>query len=260
MDKIKVYIVDDNREFVSMLQTYLKSQDNIELVGSATNGEDALNFIGSNEVDIVLLDLVMPNKDGIYVLENLPIEKRRAKFIVLSAFGQEEVLRKTSNLGVNYFLLKPFELKHLSNMIEDIYSGEYLKDSKEEKMRERITLESAITKLLHEIGVPAHIKGYLYIREAIMKVYNDIEMLGAVTKVLYPTIAEEYNTTSSRVERAIRHAIEVAWNRGSIDVIEDIFGYTVSISKSKPTNSEFIAMIADKLKLEFNKKKHLVSA
>ena len=178
---------------------------------------------------------------------------------MLTAFGQEDVTKKAVELGASYFILKPFDMEHLATNIRQV-SGKsapiirksiryWLSFTASEPSKPK-NLDASITSIIHEIGVPAHIKGYMYLREAISMVYNDIELLGSITKVLYPDIAKKFNTTASRVERAIRHAIEVAWSRGNIESISSLFGYTVSMSKAKPTNSEFIAMVADKLRLE----------
>jgi two-component system response regulator (stage 0 sporulation protein A) len=201
----------------------------------------------------------MPHLDGLAVLERLRELKKGTlpNVIMLTAFGQEDVTKKAVELGASYFILKPFDMENLGNHIRQV-SGKgnpitrklpaaNYRPQMEQKPK---NLDASITSIIHEIGVPAHIKGYLYLREAISMVYNDIELLGSITKVLYPDIAKKYNTTASRVERAIRHAIEVAWSRGNIDSISSLFGYTVSMSKAKPTNSEFIAMVADKLRLE----------
>ena len=210
----------------------------------------------------MLLDIVMPNFDGLQVLNNLASDntyKKPKHIIVFSAFNQESLLVKSSELGADYFVMKPFNVNHIIELINDLGSKVEItrkaaKNSVFAIQSETPTdLNSEITAILHEIGVPAHIKGYLYLREAIAMVYNNIEILGSITKVLYPEVAKKYRTTSSRVERAIRHAIEVAWNRGNIDAISSIFSYTVSLAKSKPTNSEFIAMIADRLRLEHRK-------
>jgi two-component system response regulator (stage 0 sporulation protein A) len=175
---------------------------------------------------------------------------------MLTAFGQEDVTKKAVDLGASYFILKPFDMEHLASQIRQVSgtttssirkSSTVYRSQTEAKPK---NLDASITSIIHEIGVPAHIKGYMYLREAISMVYNDIELLGSITKVLYPDIAKKFNTTASRVERAIRHAIEVAWSRGNIESISSLFGYTVSMTKAKPTNSEFIAMVADKLRLE----------
>ncbi|WP_096153485.1 MULTISPECIES: sporulation transcription factor Spo0A [Bacillus] len=256
--KMKVCIVDDNRELVSLLDEYISAQDDMEVVGVAYNGQDCLHVLEEKNPDILVLDIIMPHLDGLAVLEkmrelNMP---KHPNVIMLTAFGQEDVTKKAVDLGASYFILKPFDMENLVNHIRQI-SGKgtpFLKRSTSPQIRQSEpkvkNLDANITSIIHEIGVPAHIKGYLYLREAISMVYNDIELLGSITKVLYPDIAKKFNTTASRVERAIRHAIEVAWSRGNIDSISSLFGYTVSMSKAKPTNSEFIAMVADKLRLE----------
>ncbi|MEH6940336.1 sporulation transcription factor Spo0A [Bacillus sp. JJ722] len=262
MKKVKVCIVDDNRELVRLLDDYISNQDDMEVIGVAYNGQECLNMLQSTNPDVLLLDIIMPHIDGLAVLEkvrdngqiNLP------NVIMLTAFGQEDVTKKAVELGASYFILKPFDMEYLgekirqvsgkissTNSVKSPLSNNYRSSYEQNKPR---NLDASITTIIHEIGVPAHIKGYLYLREAISMVYNDIELLGSITKVLYPDIAKKYKTTASRVERAIRHAIEVAWSRGNIDSISSLFGYTVSMSKAKPTNSEFIAMVADKLRLE----------
>ncbi|MBM7693243.1 two-component system response regulator (stage 0 sporulation protein A) [Peribacillus deserti] len=260
MKKIKVCIVDDNRELVGLLEEYISSQEDMEVAGIAHNGQECLQMLGQVDPDVLILDIIMPHLDGLGVLERIRDIKKNSlpHVIMLTAFGQEDVTKKAVELGASYFILKPFDMENLTNNIRQI-SGKsnsfmkksssfaYKSSSVESKPK---NLDASITSIIHEIGVPAHIKGYLYLREAISMVYNDIELLGSITKVLYPDIAKKYNTTASRVERAIRHAIEVAWSRGNIDSISSLFGYTVSMTKAKPTNSEFIAMVADKLRLE----------
>lgn len=259
MKKIKVALVDDNRELISLLVEYMSTQNDIEIVGTAHNGQDCLNLMEKVDVDVLILDIIMPHLDGLGVLERIR-ESETIPFpnvIMLTAFGQEDVTTKAVELGASYFILKPFDMEYLANHIRNV-SGKgtravksaAIAQTKKQGEDKAKNLEASITSVIHEIGVPAHIKGYLYLREAISMVYHDIELLGAITKVLYPDIAKKYNTTASRVERAIRHAIEVAWSRGNIDAISSLFGYTISMSKAKPTNSEFIAMVADKLRLE----------
>lgn len=250
MDTTSLYLVDDNKELLHMMESYFKEKNAFEVLSKSYDGEDCISFLSNNQVDVLLLDLIMPHVDGVKIVEELKNLDIDTKIIIISAFGQEKTMSKLVNLGVDYFIMKPFELPSLEEKIMEVMSEELIVLGEKNKDVEKIKLETEITKILHEIGVPAHIKGYQYIREAIFRIYFDLELLGSVTKVLYPDIAKQYGTTSSRVERAIRHAIEVAWNRGSIEAIDDIFGYTVSASKSKPTNSEFIAMIADKLRLE----------
>lgn len=255
MEKIKVCLVDDNRELVQLMSDYFDEQEDIEIIGTAYNGRDCLEMLEELEPDVLLLDIIMPHIDGLAVLNNLKGMEmtKKPNVIMLTAFGQEEVMKKAVDLGASYFILKPFDLDNLADQIRQaqgstVFTTGINKANKKEKKKQN--LEASITNIIHEIGVPAHIKGYMYLREAITMVYNDIELLGSITKVLYPDIAKKFNTTASRVERAIRHAIEVAWSRGNIDSISALFGYTISISKAKPTNSEFIAMVADRLRLE----------
>ncbi|HYK73104.1 MAG TPA: sporulation transcription factor Spo0A [Pseudoneobacillus sp.] len=259
MKKIKVCIVDDNRELVGLLEDYLSSQEDLEVVGIAHNGQECLTLLEQVEPDVLVLDIIMPHLDGLAVLERLREVRKNSlpNVIMLTAFGQEDVTKKAVDLGAAYFILKPFDMENLASIICQV-SGQtnqisrkpFTQGFRHQAEQKPKNLDASITSIIHEIGVPAHIKGYLYLREAISMVYNDIELLGSITKVLYPDIAKKYNTTASRVERAIRHAIEVAWSRGNIDSISSLFGYTVSMSKAKPTNSEFIAMVADKLRLE----------
>jgi two-component system, response regulator, stage 0 sporulation protein A len=258
MNKIKVVLADDNRELVHLLEDYLKNQDDMEVIGVAHNGKECLSLLSEQTPDVLLLDIIMPHLDGLAVLERMrEVEGASPHVIMLTAFGQEDVTKKAVDLGASYFILKPFDMDNLVNQIRQVCGNgapvkkslNYRNDQQPQK-RNKNDLSANITNIIHEIGVPAHIKGYMYLREAISMVYNDIELLGSITKVLYPDIAKKFNTTASRVERAIRHAIEVAWSRGNIDSISSLFGYTVSMSKAKPTNSEFIAMVADKLRLE----------
>lgn len=255
MEKISICIVDDNKELVHIMEDYLNNQDDMEVVGVTYNGMDCLQLVQSLQPDILILDLIMPHVDGLTLLKMIrELDTfKKPRIIMLTAFGQEEVMRQAVQLGANYFILKPFDFEHLLAKIRKIHHDDFTSTVMIEPNKssiKEIDLDASITDIMHEIGVPAHIKGYLYLREAIKMVYNDIELLGSITKILYPDIATKFNTTASRVERAIRHAIEVAWNRGNIDSITELFGYTINVSKAKPTNSEFIAMVADKLRLE----------
>jgi len=255
LQKISICIIDDNEELVHIMEDYLNNEEDIEVVGVSYNGINSLRLIEDLQPDVLILDLIMPHIDGLSVLKEIQAAQgiQKPRTIMLTAFGQEEVMRQAVQLGAHYFILKPFDFEQLLMKIREVHHGEFAETPFNEQVkpvRREVDLESNITNIMHEIGVPAHIKGYLYLREAIMMVYLDIELLGSITKILYPDIAEKYNTTASRVERAIRHAIEVAWNRGNIDSITDLFGYTINVSKAKPTNSEFIAMVADKLRLE----------
>jgi len=257
--KIKVLVADDNREFVELLKEYMLEQSDIEVIGVAYNGNEVLHIMEREIPDVLILDIIMPHLDGLGVLEKLrSIQlQKQPKIIMLTAFGQENITQRAVELGASYYILKPFDMDVLTNRIRQVVDqSQPLSSSSIQnhqltiKVLSSKNLDTNITNLIHEIGVPAHIKGYLYLREAITMVYNDIEILGSITKVLYPKIAEKFNTTPSRVERAIRHAIEVAWSRGNVEAIKGLFGYTVNISKAKPTNSEFIAMVADRLRLQ----------
>ena len=262
-NKISVIIADDNKEFCSILNDYLLNQRDIVVTGIAKDGREALTLIEEKEPDLVILDIIMPHLDGLGVLERLN-SMNLSKFpriVVLSAVGQDKITQRAITLGADYYVVKPFDMdiftKRIREMFNDSIIAESVKRQSTMPTTEMITtnrgpvdLETEITNIIHEIGVPAHIKGYMYLREAITMVVNDMELLSAVTKELYPSIAKKYNTTASRVERAIRHAIEVAWGRGQVEAINKLFGYTVHNEKGKPTNSEFIAIIADKLRLK----------
>lgn len=259
LEKINICIADDNRELVNLLNQYISTQDDMQIIGTAYNGQECLNLIEEKEPDVLILDIIMPHLDGIAVLERIGQMKlnKKPNIIMLTAFGQEDVTKKAVELGAAYFVLKPFDMDILISNIREVSGQKFSFNQQSQtpvftsrKEGNGFNLDASITNVIHEIGVPAHIKGYMYLREAITMVYNDIELLGSITKVLYPDIAKKFNTTASRVERAIRHAIEVAWSRGNIDSISSLFGYTVSHSKAKPTNSEFIAMVADKLRIE----------
>ncbi len=270
-EKITVLIADDNQEFSTTLATYLKNQEDMVIVGRAKDGNEALDMISSLTPDIVLLDVIMPHLDGIGVLEQMNMIKLNKKpiCIMLSAVGQDKVTRRAIELGAEYYVVKPFdidllitrirELKNykpasqnsnfISREINNTNKQQYI-DISNNSVNKENNIEALVTNIIHEVGVPAHIKGYQYLREAIIMVINDIDVINQITKCLYPQIANKFHTTPSRVERAIRHAIEVAWGRGEQKTVENIFGYTISAAKGKPTNSEFIAMISDKLRLE----------
>lgn len=273
MENVNVVIVDDNPMILNTLDEVISSEAGLSVIGRADNGKDAIDMIKDTQPDVVLLDLVMPQMDGITVVENIKKKTSMLKnpaFIILSAVGGEQMTEEAFQAGANYFLMKPFDKDILVNKIRRIgkrpvrpVPGKVLEAplkaatpeeaamNREEYMKEH--LETDITKMLHELGIPAHIKGYQYFRDAISMVVRDREMMEAVTKILYPEIAKKNYTSSSRVERAIRHAIEVAWGRGSLEVIDELFGYTISTGKGKPTNSEFIALIADKICLDYKK-------
>nr|WP_330396943.1 sporulation transcription factor Spo0A [Anaerovirgula multivorans] len=259
-EKITVLIVDDNEDFCDILSEYLERQQDIEVIGVAQDGLKAIELITETAPDVVVLDIIMPHLDGLGVLEKLNKMnlQKFPKVIILSAVGQDKITQRAIGLGADYYVIKPFDFEVFIDRIRQMTGGGSNSNLKKRLgggsstslITNNTSLEAEITNIIHEIGVPAHIKGYLYLREAITMVVENVELLSAVTKELYPSIAKRFNTTPSRVERAIRHAIEVAWSRGKVDTINNLFGYTVHNDKGKPTNSEFIAMVADKLRLE----------
>ena len=253
MEKTRLLVIDDNKELVNMIKEYFKSHADIEVALEAYDGVEGLNLIEkkSDLYDVVILDLIMPNKDGLSVLEYMKKKNMDRKVIVLTSYNTPDVIRKVSELGVNYYMLKPFELSDLEKRVIEISEGVNFEGKSIDLYHDNLQIST--TKILHELGVPSHIKGYQYIREGIMMLYEKPEVIGGITKELYPEVASKFDTTVSRVERAIRHAIEVSWNRGNWELMEEIFGHSVDIDKAKPTNSEFIVTVADKLRLEFNK-------
>ncbi len=266
-EKITVLVADDNNDFTMTLSSYLEKEEQIEIIGVARDGNEAYRMAEQLKPDILLLDIIMPHLDGLGVLEKLHDSEldKKPLCIILSAVGQDKITQRAISLGAQYYIVKPFDInvlvkrmKELKNYQFSQFKGPFLSreiksqyiDISPEKKKSQENLEALVTNVIHEVGVPAHIKGYQYLREAIMMVIKDTDVINQITKQLYPEIAGKYHTTPSRVERAIRHAIEVAWGRGEQSTVENIFGYTVSAAKGKPTNSEFIAMIADKLRLE----------
>ena len=259
MGTISVAIADDNERMVEILDSIVKKDNEIRIVGKANNGEDVYHMIKEKEPDVVLLDLIMPKLDGLSVMERINQDqtiKKHPKFIVISAIGQEGITEDAFNLGAHYYIMKPFDNDMVLNRVRAIKNHANIRQAKAPTNKNAElglsveNLEGEVTDMIHEVGVPAHIKGYHYLRDAILMVIEDPDMLNSITKILYPTIAKRNQTTPSRVERAIRHAIEVAWSRGNMDIINTLFSYTVSTGKGKPTNSEFIALIADKIRLQ----------
>ena len=264
---IKVLVADNSEFAKNDLKDFLQNNDKIQFAGVVDNGRDAYRTIIDEAPDIVLIDVILPVMDGFTVIEKINVNKsikKKPLFIIISSMGNQSMVEYACTLGVIYYIMKPY---NLDSMLHRILQAAmlHMRSEWDVKKKERTyvmqeygmsnymetTLENDVTDIIREIGIPAHIKGYQYIREAIMLTVNDMNLLNYITKLLYPTIAKKYKTTSSSVERAIRHAIEVAWNKGQIDVLEEMFGYTISAGKGKPTNSEFIALIADKLRLEY---------
>ncbi len=252
MENIKVLVVDDNVEFVNVIKEYFSDHANINVCLEAYDGLDGLKLIKEyqSDYDVVILDLIMPKKDGLDVLSEMKKLNINKKVIVISSYNSDEMIRKVSECNIDYFILKPFELSDLERRIINCFE---IENSNKIVDIFHSNLQISVTKILHELGVPSHIKGYQYIREGIMLVYDNPKFIGGITKELYPNIARTFRTTVSRVERAIRHAIEVSWNRGNWDLMEEIFGHSVDIDKAKPTNSEFIVTVADKLRLDYCK-------
>ena len=248
--KIKVLAVDDNAGQISLIKKYFNGSEKIEIVGSASNGEEAIKILEEKSIDfdIMLLDIVMPFIDGIGVLEYMKEVDINKKVVVLTSFNQEETIKKASEYGVKYYALKPFDMKRLESIIISLASS--IKSNNELFELQDKGVQIQVTNLLHALGIPSHIKGYQYIRSAILMVYDNPSFIGGITKELYPDLSIKFNTSITRVERAIRHAIEVSWTRGDIDLMEEIFGHSVDIDRAKPTNSEFIVTIADKLRLD----------
>ena len=241
-NRIKVMLTDVNEDARSMLQDALEKTGRFTVVGSTGDGNEVLQMVADAKPDVLVLDLILPGMDGLGILRRLDGEKR-PKILAVSNFVTQEVVAEAGNLGASMFLSKPY---NESAMVEHLISLA----EKNEKQFHGPGLEELVTSIIHEVGVPAHIKGYQYVREAIMITVENMDVINSVTKVLYPEVAKRYHTTPSRVERAIRHAIEVAWDRGDLETLQRFFGYTVSNAKGKPTNSEFIAMISDRIRLK----------
>lgn len=245
----KILIADDDKLFAGAAAEFFRDFEGYEVCPVAENGEMALELIAEHKPDVIILDLVMPNLDGIGVLEKIKTMdyEKMPKVIFITSFAQANLTTKAMELGAAYYMMKPFDLEVLAERIRQLTEMDEEPPAAGDAEN---ALEVEITRILHQMGVPAHIKGYHYLRDGITFVVHDANLMGAVTKELYPMIAEKYNTTASRVERAIRHAIELAWDRGNVDLMNRYFGYTINMNRGKPTNSEFIALIADKLRLE----------
>lgn len=245
----KVVLADANGEFRNMVRDAVNASEDLQVVGSVGEGHEALRLVQETEADLLVLDTVLPGLDGFSVLRRIQEGVSKVpEVIIVSVFCTESVMAEAMALGVNYFIPKPCDISTLIDRMHAVMQTK--KEDAEPIPEEDCGLKNQVTSILHEIGVPAHIKGYQYLRAAILITVNDMSVISAVTKVLYPDVAKLFNTTPSRVERAIRHAIEVAWDRGDLETLQNFFGYTISNVKGKPTNSEFIAMIADHIKLK----------
>lgn len=258
--KVKIIVAEDNRNLCQILQDYIQRDDSFDLAGVAYNGLEAWELIQKHDPELIIMDLVMPNLDGLEVLEriNTRTSVPRPKVIMLTAFGHETLTHQAMVMGVDYFILKPFDLEILGKRIKTLTQDVEISNHNHHFQQSSISVSPAgrgvnisveVTTMMHQLGIPAHVKGYQYIRDAILMVIEDVSLLGAVTKELYPAIAKKYNTAPSRVERGIRHAIELAWERGHMETLKRIFGYSMNIERQKPTNSEFIALLADKLRV-----------
>ncbi len=257
MDKrIRILIADINDDYRSVMEESLNAEEDLDVIGSTGDGLKALDIVRQSHPDVILTDIVLSGLDGLGLLDKIsrfPEEERPAS-IVITGFTSDHVQASSAALGVAYFIQKPYDIDSLISHIRQIARHDTIKPEliiqQPSSAEQEQSLEAVVTEIIHEIGIPAHIKGYQYLREAIVCAVYDMDVINAVTKVLYPEVAKKFKTTPSRVERAIRHAIEVAWDRGDVEVLQKFFGYTVSGAKGKPTNSEFIAMIADRLNLQ----------
>ncbi len=246
MEKINLVVVDGNEEVTSSIKNYFEVRSDINIVANFKDGNEALDYLinPNSNYDVILMDLILPNIDGINILENMKRRKINKKIIVLSSYISEDSTKKVASLGVNYYMLKPFDLNSLDERIKDLYKvNEYNSNKK-------ANLEIEVSSMLHNLGIPSHVRGYQYIRDGVILLFNRNSFVSYITKDVYPEIAEKYDTTSSRVERAIRHAIEISWDRGDLNLMEDLFGHSVDYERSKPTNSEYINTLADRVKLK----------
>ena len=243
-NKIAVVVADANEEFRTALEQALEATGEFEVVGSAPDGPAAYSLLNEYKPRLLVMDLLLPGLDGFGLLEQAEKAKLEPKTVIVSALYRDQVVAQAMDKGVAFFMPKPCEMNSLLERLRQA-----AEDGSERAEDEFQSLEREVTAVIHEVGVPAHIKGYQYVREAIVIAVQDMDVINAVTKVLYPEVARRYSTPS-RVERAVRHAIEVAWDRGDLETLQHYFGYTVNSTKGKPTNSEFIAMIADRIRLQ----------
>ncbi len=247
--QVKVLMIDDNAQIISQAENYFSSHAVINLSLKACTGKEGLDLIlnNQNDYDVVIIDLIMPNKDGLSIIGEMRKKNINKKVIAISSYKSDYILSKLNDYNVDYFMLKPYNFDDLEKIVMETNLDNNIVTKAENE------LQMSITKLLHSLGIPSHIRGYQYIKESICLMFKNPDLIGQITKNIYPEIALKFDTTSSRVERAIRHAIEISWNRGDYDLMEDIFGHSVDYDRAKPTNSEFIVTIADKLRMDLNK-------
>lgn len=245
--QVRVVVVDDNEAVLRSVREYFRNNTVINIVGTFNNGRDGLDYVLNypNEYDLLIIDLILPHLDGIKVLEEMKSKKITKKIIVLSSFKDDFTIRKVQTLNADYFMLKPIDMEVIERRILDL-----IEQKNELKLAKSGKIELEVSTLLHDLGIPSHVRGYRYIREGVLLLYANENVATLVTKELYPQIADKYQTTSSRVERAIRHAIEISWSRGDIKLMEEIFGNSIDFDRSRPTNSEFLTTIADRFKLD----------
>lgn len=247
MEKIKLILADEDNDVISEIKKTF-SEDKYEILGSTTNGEELINLIDSNNPDVVIMDIILQGCDGFKVLES--IKNKQTKVIIQSSLSVDGFINKAISLGAKYYCIKPFNTETLKERVEDIFAQNTNQNGMIFNSKSSNIIEEKITNIFITVGIPAHIKGYQFLREAIKLAIANPEIINSITKKLYPTIAVKYDTSASKVERAIRHAIEVAWNRGKIENINNLFGIKVYSSNEKPTNGEFIALVADKMLIE----------
>ena len=250
-EELKLLIAEDSADMRTLLRQAFE-RPGVKIQAIVTDGESLVEEVRRARPDVIITEAILPKKDGMAAIRAInALSGKRPAIFVLSAFSSDNLAAEATQLNVNYFMVKPCDMNALVDRVQqhNVSAGTVLK-KREEELTQEHKIEMRVTEIIHEIGVPAHIKGYQYLRHAILMSVRDIDNINAITKVLYPTVARKFKTTSSRVERAIRHAIEVAWDRGDVEVLNKFFGFTVSSVKGKPTNSEFISMIADKIRLE----------
>lgn len=252
---ITIILADDNNQALVEMENVLKNIDLDIIVHKAKDGEQLLELSKVMKPDVIVTDVILSKIDGITAIKEIQKNGFCKKVIVLSSFMTDDIMSECASLNISNFILKPFKTETLAEKIVESMKANSALSLISNQSQIDLDLEIRVTQIIHDIGVPAHIKGYHYLREAITMVIEDMTLLSAITKILYPSIAKSFETTSSRVERAIRHAIEVAWDRGDIDTLQNIFGYTISTAKGKPTNSEFISIVADRLRLEIKRQK-----